>query len=168
MALHDELLSLSKELVDRNPGIAADADLRRGISTAYYALFHLLVHHATTHLIAITSVQSRVARSFEHKIMRAVCKDYAVLKPNHSGQIVLLSSGQAVPQGIVEIASTFESLQQARHKADYDTAAHFTQPESQFNVLKAELAFLDWAAVQGDPAADTFLAELLCRGIAKR
>lgn len=72
--------------------------------------------------------------------MKAVCKDYAILKPNQAGQIVLLSSGQVVPQGIVEIASTFDALQQARHKADYDTAAGIIQAQAQFNVLKAELA----------------------------
>jgi hypothetical protein len=39
MALPDELLALAKELVDRNPGAAVGGDLRRGVSTAYYALF---------------------------------------------------------------------------------------------------------------------------------
>jgi hypothetical protein len=36
MALHDELLNLAKELVDRNPGAAIGGDLRRAVSTAYY------------------------------------------------------------------------------------------------------------------------------------
>ena len=41
MALPDELLALAKELVDRNPGAAVGADLRRAVSTALraYAAF---------------------------------------------------------------------------------------------------------------------------------
>jgi len=33
------LLALAKELVDRNPGAPITADLRRGVSSAYYAVF---------------------------------------------------------------------------------------------------------------------------------
>ncbi len=39
MALHDELLNLAKELVHRNPAAPVQGDLRRGVSTAYYAVF---------------------------------------------------------------------------------------------------------------------------------
>ncbi len=45
MAYHDELLQLAADLVGKNG--ATQADLRRGVSTAYYALFHLLVSETT-------------------------------------------------------------------------------------------------------------------------
>lgn len=76
--------------------------------------------------------------------------------------------GQLIPQGLQDIASAFVVLQQARHQADYDTGATITPAQADIDVMRAEVAFLDWAAVHGDPAADTFLAELLCRGIPKR
>jgi hypothetical protein len=53
-------------------------------------------------------------------------------------------------------------------QADYDTSATITQAQADTEVMRAESAFLDWSVVQADPATETFLAELLCRGIPKR
>jgi hypothetical protein len=146
--------------VGRNPAAPVVADLRRGISTAYYALFHLLVNEATERLVTVVSLRPRVARSFDHKIMKSVCQDYVKLTSNPVGQVV--------PQAIKDIASEFVALQHARHQADYDTSAIITQAQADTDVMRAETAFLDWVAVQGAPATDTFLAELLCRGIPRR
>jgi uncharacterized protein (UPF0332 family) len=46
VAYHDELLQQAKELVHNNPGAPTQADLRRSVSSAYYALFHLLIFDA--------------------------------------------------------------------------------------------------------------------------
>ncbi len=46
MSYPDQLLRLAAELVGTTAG-ATQAELRRGVSTAYYALFHLLVAEAT-------------------------------------------------------------------------------------------------------------------------
>jgi hypothetical protein len=166
MPLHDDLLALARELAYRNPAAAVEADLRRAVSTAYYALFHLLVHEATTRLVAVVSLRSRVARSFDHRIMRAVCKEYSELKPDAAGQLV--KSGNVVPQLLQQMAGDFVELQAARSQADYDTGTPILQGDAQTEVFRAETAFVSWIAVQSDPAADAFLAELLCRGIPKR
>ncbi|MGO9111376.1 MAG: hypothetical protein ACLP9L_19285 [Thermoguttaceae bacterium] len=167
MPLHQDLLILARELVDRNPAAPVEADLRRGVSTAYYALFHLLVQEATNRLIQAVTLRPRIARAFDHKTMKTVCQEYVTLSPNRAGQLIT-ATGQLIPPHLQELASEFVSLQQARHQADYDTGAVITQAQADTDVMRAELAVLDWAAVQADPAADTFLAELLCRGIPKR
>ncbi len=167
MPLYQDLLTLARELVDRNPAAPVEADLRRGVSTAYYALFHLLVHEATSRLVAIANLRPRVARAFAHRTMRSVCVEYAALRPNPAGNL-LSAAGQLVPTGIRDIASEFVALQDARHQADYDTATVIIQRIADLDVMRAESAFIDWAAVQSDPAADTFLAELFCRGIPGR
>jgi hypothetical protein len=167
MALHDDLLALARLLVDRNPGAQIEAELRRAVSTAYYALFHLLIHEATTRLVAIVSLRPRVARSFDHRVMKSECQDYAKLTLNAAGQYVT-TAGQVVPQQIRDIASAFVALQEARHQADYNTATTVTHVQADTDVMRAEAAFLAWVAVQADPAADILLAELLCRGIPKR
>jgi hypothetical protein len=167
MSLHQELLSLARELVNRNPAAPVDADLRRGVSTAYYALFHLLVHEATIHLVAIPALRPRIARSFDHRVMKVVCQEYAKLTPNAAG-LLKTASGEVVPPEIRMIAGAFETLQQARQEADYNIAAIITASQAGVNVKNAEDAFANWEAVQADPAAGTFLAELLCRGIPKR
>ncbi|MGA2032882.1 MAG: hypothetical protein ABSG68_11530 [Thermoguttaceae bacterium] len=158
---------MARELVDRNPAAPVEADLRRGVSTAYYALFHLLVHEATNKLVQVVALRPRVARAFDHKTMKTVCQEYARLSANPAGQLIT-AAGQLIPPQLQGLASEFVSLQQARHQADYDTAAVITQAQADTDVMRAELAFLDWAAVQADPAADALLAELFCRGIPKR
>jgi hypothetical protein len=167
MALHDDLLKLARELVDRNQGSPVEAELRRAVSTAYYSLFHLLVHEATARLVSVAALRPRIARAFDHRIMRLVCQEYAALAANSAGQLVT-TAGQVVPPEIRDIASEFVILQQARHEADYDTGATIIHSRADTNVMRAELAFADWATVQNDPAAASFLAELLCRGIPKR
>jgi hypothetical protein len=99
--------------------------------------------------------------------MRRVCDEYDRLTPNASGQYSG-PGGQAVPRQIVDVASAFLLLQKARHRADYDTASTVTHIEADTEVMRAEVAFLDWAAARSDPEAETFLVELLCRGIPKR
>ena len=99
--------------------------------------------------------------------MRNVCLEYTGLPLNAAGQSIT-PAGQTIPRQILDIAKTFEVLQTARHEADYDTAVTLSHPDADAEVMLAEVAFLDWTAVQGDPAADTFLAELLCRGIPRR
>src|SRR6266542_2214420 len=99
MPLPQELLRLARELVDRNPAAPVEGDLRRGVSTAYYSLFHLLVMEATSRLVAPVSLRPRVARAFDHKIMRLVCQDYERLTPNAAGQL-LTTGGEVVPLGV--------------------------------------------------------------------
>jgi hypothetical protein len=166
MPLSQDLLRLAKELVDRNPAAPVEADLRRGVSTAYYALFHLLIEKATSLVVAVPALRPRVARSFDHRVMKVVCQDYARLSPNPAGQLVVV--GQVVPLEIKDIAWQFLALQEAQYQADYDTAAVVTQAQAKTDVMRAERAFGAWGVVQADPAAATFLAELLCRGIPKR
>ena len=69
---------------------------------------------------------------------------------------------------LVTIASTFVTLNDARHQADYDTSIIFSHIDANTYVGSAESAFTDWAFIQADPATETFLAELWCRGIPKR
>lgn len=45
MAYHDDLLTQAGELLHKNE--PNQADLRRAVSTAYYALFHLLISETT-------------------------------------------------------------------------------------------------------------------------
>jgi hypothetical protein len=167
MALHDELLTLARFLVDRDPDAQIEAELRRAVSTAYYALFHLLVHEATIRVVAIPALRPRVARSFDRNVIKSVCQEYANLISNADGQYVT-TAGQLVPEQLRDIASAFVPLQDARHQADYNTGATITHAQADLEVMRAEAAFLDWEATRGDPAADTFLAELLCRGMRKR
>jgi hypothetical protein len=136
-----------------------EADLRRAVSTAYYALFHLLIHESTARVVAIAGMRSRVARAFDHRDMRKVCQDYSSTAD---------PSGQANPQEIQNIASAFVTLQQARHEADYNTAVVITYAEANTSVQLSELAFADWNGIVANPSVDVFLTDLLFQSIRKR
>ena len=180
MALHDDLLDLALRLVTPPPvplapvagslpappavNIAVppptEAELRRGISTAYYALFHLLVDSATTRGVATVALRAHVARNFEHGNMKKVCAKYTGLATD--------KAGQPVPVEILRIADAFVQLQEARHKADYNVKDPVTPIEAQTSVQMARDAFADWATISAYAATDAFLTELLVGGIKDR
>ena len=159
MALYDDLLILAKDLVNRNPAAPVEADLRRAVSTAYYALFHLLIHESTTRIIAIAAMRPRVVRAFEHRDMRRVCEEYS--RP-------MDPAGNPILQEIQNISAAFTTLQQARHASDYDTAFTLVYANAKASVELAETSFVDWSIIHADPSADRFLTDLLFRSIRKR
>jgi hypothetical protein len=68
MAYHDDLLVHAKFLAAL-PDPPHQADLRRAVSAAYYALFHLLTSEAAGNWRNIHQ-QARFARMFEHGRMK--------------------------------------------------------------------------------------------------
>ena len=68
---------------------------------------------------------------------------------------------QAVPQPLIDVASAFVQLQEARHDADYNRTLRFTRREALDLVDLAGQAFRDWDDVRGSLHADTFLTGLL-------
>ena len=184
MALHDDLLTLAIHLVGpiapaapvagpASASVAAgpapapvappptsEAELRRAISTAYYALSHLLINASITRSVATVDLRPYVARNFEHRHMLAVCRKYTGLTFD--------LTGQPVPIEVQRIADSFVQLQNARHKADYNVKDSVTPVEAQTLVRMAQDAFTDWGVVAAHPAADTYLTELLVGGIKDR
>ena len=69
MAYHDDLLRLASDLADKAD--ATQADLRRAVSTAYYALFHLLVSETTLNWSRESS-RNALGRMFDHSLMKRV------------------------------------------------------------------------------------------------
>jgi hypothetical protein len=105
MSLPRDLLDAAIELYRIKP--ETQATLRRSVSTAYYALFHLIIETACENWPQ--PQRSRVARQFEHKRMKDVSADTADKRP------ATPSSAQA---GLIVVANTFVQLQQNRHTAD--------------------------------------------------
>lgn len=167
MALHDELIALARQMVDRNPGAPIEAELRRAVSTAYYALFHLLIFEGTTRLVLSPDLRARVARTYDHGMMTKVCREFNDIKKNFADQYIH-SSGVLIPPAVLAVGKAFVDLQDARIKADYNTGTPMTYLEAELLVGTAELAFDEWLPINADPGASVFLAELWCKGIPKR
>jgi hypothetical protein len=77
MAFPDDLLEQAYDLANKEPINPKQASLRRAVSTAYYALFHLLIDEAVSKW-AVERQRSILARTFEHGKMKGICHDVLI------------------------------------------------------------------------------------------
>ncbi len=137
------------------------ANLRRAVSSAYYALFHLLAASGAARLLSGAGREpARVAlsRSFEHKAMADACKDLA---RGAQSKLRVALGGATVPQQLLDVARAFVELQEARHRADYDLSVQFSRQEALGLVQSAAQAFADWDASRKTVPADVLLAAMV-------
>jgi len=134
----DALLTHARALAGSGPGRPPDIDLRRGVSAAYYSVFHDLTDRAARHLIgsAPDSARNKIRRTWSHGELAAVsaiivdraktlaANPAAPLSKEASagGPLVDLATTDA---DLVEACRLFGELQAARHRADYDHDARF-------------------------------------------
>jgi hypothetical protein len=162
------LLNLARELVDRNPGAPIEEDLRRGVSTAYYALFHLLVQEAMVRIVADVALRPRVARSLQHDKMKNVCQEYADAKVDPDTGLLTTKAGHVITTQLFDVSLAFVTLQSARHEADYHAGTTVTHAQADTHVMTAEAAFIDWPGILPTPSTGVFLSELFLRSVVRR
>ena len=164
MALHDDLLEQAKHLAGREPKKPRQASLRRAVSAAYYALFHLLVSEASRKLASSQPPQLRlqIRRAFVHGDMKSACEFFtgsSIVDPNSPANLLHLIALPLEPD-LRRIAARFVELQQARHTADYDHLSPFSRANTLLKISQTEQAFLDWTAVWDRPNTKVFLTAL--------
>src|SRR5215207_1010131 len=74
----------------RGAGQPRNADLRRAVSAAYYAVFHAITRYAVRHLLpsASRTDQLRLARSFDHGSIAEICRwPTRASAPRHSSAV---------------------------------------------------------------------------------
>ena len=126
MADPSELLAAARLLLDGEGGNPpTDAQLRRAVSTAYYAVFHCILRAAADRFMgrseAVSAGYALLYRSFDHRHMKTVCGALraSTLKERFRRHL----RGDSVSQEVRGFAGIFEELQDARHTADYDPVA---------------------------------------------
>ncbi|MBI2924584.1 MAG: hypothetical protein HYY24_02640 [Verrucomicrobia bacterium] len=139
--------------------------MRRAISAAYYAFFHLLTAESTFFVVggSSTSLSLRQAlvRAFQHRQMKEVCKWFARGTGFLPDYIKSLPQARVVPPELQSMAQTFIDLQEMRHLADYSLAATFVRADALRAVTMADAVFLDWSRIRRHGAARLFLLLLL-------
>lgn len=153
------ITDLPEQLIEQAEGMVSEAlneaDLRRAVSSAYYAVFHLLIREAAGNW-KNTADHARLARVPDHKPMKdasaRMIKKIESLKPMDIGENTNLLSF---------VAQTFIDLQQARQKADYDISDPFGSLDAEMHVSRARLAFIAWDRIKGEPLAQDYLYTLL-------
>ncbi len=154
MAYHDELLQQSDELIHKDN--ANQADLRRSVSAAYYAVFHLLISETVSNWSRDSS-RNGLARMFEHRVMAKASERVISAAFPFSGEDPL------VVAKLRAVAHAFGQLQDKRHTADYDTASNWTHAQAMSVVQIAHTAFADWHAIKNEKIAQDYLVSLLIR-----
>jgi len=155
MAYHDDLLQLALDLTDKDG--ATQAALRRGVSTAYYALFHLLVSETTLNWNRDSS-RNALGRMFDHGMMKRVSDRMADIKrmPFERGDPIAVS-------GLRLVAKAFVHLQDQRHIADYDNGRIWAPLDAIVPVASAKTAFAAWNDIKHTDIAQQYLVSLLIR-----
>jgi len=138
------------------------ATLKRCISTAYYAVFSLLVHAASSMLAGNSAgrkeLRGYVARAFSHNEMAEACKGFAGGNLNKGLKPCLQS---AISTDLKDIAATFRSLQQSRHDSDYNILQKPKKTDARQAIQDAKRVFQSWDKVKGTDEARIFLLALL-------
>src|SRR5580704_10130436 len=74
MGYPDDLLQYAKQMAEQYPNEAHQPSLRRALSSAYYALFHLLICDAVANCTD-PRFRAVLARMFDHGRMKNVCEN---------------------------------------------------------------------------------------------
>jgi uncharacterized protein (UPF0332 family) len=151
-----DLIDVARRLTDTglDPG-PGDAQRRRAVSTAYYALFHKVrgakVRGAASNRFLgsdheATAAYGLLYRGFDHRTMRAVCDALHAAKLSQRYQARLRRS--EISQDIRDFAGLFPRLQEARLLADYDPAVEFSASDASewIDAAQAAMAAFDRAA----------------------
>ncbi len=132
MQLEEDLLETAQRLLQpRNRrGRPKQADLRRAISTAYYAVFHALCRMCADALVGMSrdarNAWQQVYRAVEHGCTKDRCQD-RVIKNEFPSETRLF-------------CAIFLQLQEKRHAADYDPFEQFLVKDAEQVIEQARMA----------------------------
>ena len=135
-----------------------EANSRRAVSTAYYAVFHLLIRTAISNWTQIEH-HPQLARTFEHRRMKEA--SIAILKVIGRVDSEVTTSNDAVPMRLWFVANAFVDLQELRHRADYDIATPFDPLTAAVSVALVRQTFEIWTEIKDQPLSQRYLYSLL-------
>lgn len=150
--MSQELLGTARRLAKAGPGKPRQSDLKRAISTAYYALFHALAKECADRLVGTgpgrpDKAWRQAYRALNHGDAKNACKQLRNLE---------------FPAELVQVGDDFQTLQVIRHDADYDPSRRVSRDGALAAIASAErgIASLRSAAVKDRVA---FAVQLLLK-----
>ena len=135
------LIDTARSLVSDGPGRPRQTDLRRAVSTTYYAAFHRLMQCCADRLVGTgpaeqTASWKRVYRALDHSRCTKVCNS---------------ADTHALSPMVRHLTNLLPDLKGRRHAADYDPAARFTKSSVLRDIEATEVAM---ASFDTAPAED--------------
>jgi len=123
-----DFIATAREFAGSRGGKPRQTNVKRSVSTAYYALFHTLAKFCADTLIG-TNARSRgawqqVYRALDHNFAKNACQNGNISR---------------FPREIQDFANAFVTLQSKRHSADYDPFARVYKSDALTNLANAEV-----------------------------
>lgn len=141
----DHLLDQAEQLtLALAAGPRRQADLRRAVSTAYYAVFHFILTAAADEIVGITNRRTSqyvlIYRSVDHRALRELCEQ--VKKPQPIAKFAKYAPPNGFGSKIQTFASALVELQEKRHQADYDPSHMVKMDEARLAIANARSAII--------------------------
>ena len=155
MSLHGDLLDQADFLARCDPRRPKQVNLRRAISSAYYAIFHLLASESANLFAVEAGYASRIGRSLNHAEMKAAS---VMIVKGELPKLVRPQGQYQPPSDLVRVAKAFCDLQEARHLADYDLDRSYLRSQAIEAVGMARQAFEAWERVRRTDVARIYQA----------
>jgi hypothetical protein len=156
VGLAQDLLQQADHLATYEGANPSQASLRRAVSAAYYALFHLLIVDAAARWQGSPEAITGFERGFQHGPMKDISKKFK--KPSWEDWH---GNSRSIPVALRLVAKAFVDLQDERHIADYDNHEQWSLTEVQAILNTAVAAFRSWQSVRTDPMAGNYLMLML-------
>ena len=138
----DHLFEQANKLISAQAGRPRQADIRRAISAAYYAIFHATITGAADQFVGVTnrdrSRYGLVYRSVSHAWLRDLCKE--VQKPTPSNKFKPYAPRTGFGPNITAFAAAVVELQEKRHSADYDVMIRMNRSDAALAIATAQAA----------------------------
>lgn len=135
MGLADELLEDAHFLADKGVTEQRRTLMRRSISTAYYAAFHLFIEDFVEHW-EFPDQRARLGRMFGHGKM---CTGFT---PKDK------KSPTSVERALQEVITAFSQLQKDRERADYDGGWRLVETDVRNAIRLAEDVLASWRKIK--------------------
>lgn len=163
MSIPADLLVQARNLATSDTKKPKQANLRRAVSSAYYALFHFISEESAK-IVVGSGPQARMRRDLArravaHTRLKEVCQEFLKPTPRNLLKPYWPATGTPGNADISTVCDNFMALQVLRHTADYD----FTVKISRFEALdacdKAKEAIDAWNKLKNrDPDAVALFA----------
>ena len=164
MSLAEELLEHARFLGNLDERTTTQANIRRAVSAAYSAVFHLLAAEFAAQVSPDLPVglRERMQRVLEHAQMWKVAKAFEIAGSKRAKNLPEdLVFPDPISTELASIAKIFQELQEARHTADYDVLKQFHSIDTLNSVQKAESVFNAWKTEKASRNAPVFRAVLV-------
>ncbi len=110
------------------------------MSTAYYAIFHLLISEATLNWIRV-ELRGQLGRVFEHGKMKSASEIKVAELNAYFKTKPVASHERTTAENLQIVCNAFIQAQQRRNDADYNTAKECTPMEVRIQIQEVTQAF---------------------------